>query len=986
MKIIRLIVLAGSCVLQSFTALPDGDSKTDSLLSALEKTAIDSVKVHLLHHLHEQYRYDSPDKAKDVLLQAVELANANNLQTLSVDGLNKLADFLSFRSGYDSAIAAYKDAAALAEEISYHQGLSEALIGLGNTYTSKGNLGLATKYLEDNLKLAQEINDEDGVASSFNNLGNIYTEQGEYARAMENYTMASRKYAEIGNVRNTGIAMANIGLIHQKLENYPEAIDYLARSDSIFKDQQFSAGRAFVLKNLAIIHKNLGNYPESLKYNREALGIYQQTGQLRQIGQTTQNIGNLYWEQKDYETALVYYKQALEVNTQIGDSIGIAMASQVLGNNYLSLKEPEKAQFYSNKALEIATKLGIMLTAMDASKTLADAYYLQHNYRDAFTYLLRHRDLRDSLYTIEKRDLASEIEARYQNEQKEQEIALLAAENNFQDLQIAKRENERNYLIAFAVVALALIGLIFNQYRIKYRANKKLKELDQLKSNFFANISHEFRTPLSLLMGPLKEKINASGSTEDKALLKMMYRNADRLYQLINQLLDLSKLEHGKLEIHKTSVEVNSFFRIIAASFNSLAEAKNINFTSTIPDKDLILEFDKDIIEKACNNLLSNAFKFTPEEGSVSLRAQIENDKLVIMVSDTGPGIRSEEQENIFGRFYQTPGTEKFGTGIGLALTRELVELHAGQISIDSQPPLGATFMIKIPVLNTGAALSYETLELHRLGAENTSSNGNSNGSEDVREGPSILIIEDNPDLQGYLTELLGRRNKIFSADNGEAGIQKAKEIIPDLIITDVMMPGKSGVEVCQILKNAVETNHIPIILLTARADQESRLEGLTVGADVYLQKPFDPEELDIVVSNLLEQRSKLKDKYVRLLKLVPEEIEIVNTEEKFLQNVMKIVNQNLTNPEYTTEQFCKDTGLSRMQLHRKLSSLTGYSASAFIRHQRVIRAASLLESGMSVSEVAYAAGFGSLSYFTNVFKKEYGTTPSAYADRNVNH
>ncbi|MEO1050815.1 MAG: tetratricopeptide repeat protein [Bacteroidota bacterium] len=962
-----------------------GQSKTDSLQAVLQTASTDSLKVEIMHQLFEEYLYQSPSKARETILQSISLAEKSELPQLLVNGINNYADYLYRKASYDSAIFEYERSILLAERAGYNLGKTEALIGLGNTYLNKGNPDKALEYQEQNIELSRQIGDLDGVASSYNNMGNIYNELGEYTKAMEHYILSSKQYIELGDEKSIGITKANIGMIHGKLDNYEEAIRYYSESDSLFKKTAFIPGRVFVLKNMATISKNTRNFKQAIQYNLQARESYQKMGHRREEGQVEHSIANIYWEQDDLKSALPHYQQAYAIATEIQDSISIAMTSQALGACYLALGKHSDALKYSKQASDIATAAGIKLTVMDAYKTLAKSYYRQNEFREAYDNLMAHLELRDSLYTMEKRDLASDIEAKYQNEQKAQEIALLESENDLQTLQIDKRENERNYLIAFAAVSLILIGLVYNQYRIKQKANTKLKELDHLKSDFFANISHEFRTPLSLIMGPLKEKIIATKSPKDKAQLEMMYRNADRLYQLINQLLDLSKLEDGKLTLQKSKVNVCKYFRVIAASFTSLAEYKQIAFKCLIPESTIEVEFDKEIVEKASNNLLSNAFKFTPEGGSVTLAVSVEKRSLVIKVSDSGPGIRQEDQTKVFDRFYQTPGAEKLGTGIGLALTKELVELHQGTISLESKPQEGSTFIVRIPIEKVDEIKANEEVVVNKLEGISIPKSEEYSDEESTIEGPKILVVEDNPDLQDYLGELMGKQYKIYKAGNGEEGIKMAKEIIPDLIISDVMMPIKSGMEVCDELKNALETNHIPIVLLTARADQESKLKGLTTGADVYLQKPFDPQELSVIVSNLLEQRVKLKEKYAKLIQLAPEEIEITSNQEIFLQQVMKIVNEHLDNPEFSVEQFCKETGLSRMQLHRKLSSLTGFSTTAFIRHQRVLRAAKLLESGMPVSDVAYATGFGSLSYFTNVFKKEHGVTPSAYAESKVN-
>ena len=954
-------------------------SKADSLETALRQAHVDSLKIKTLHQLFETYWYDAPAAAKKAILEAINLSEKADIGHLKVLSINHYADFLNSQASYDSSIIVYEKGLKLAREIEFNYGIGDALIGLGNNYLSKGNTQKAREYHELNIAFSEKIDDQAGVASSYNNIGNIYNDLGDYTKAMEYYTLASRKYKALGDEKIYAITLANIGLTHQKLENYTEAIDYFSRSDSTFKKLHFEPGRAFVLRNLGIIYKNMGDFEQSEFYNLKALEVNKRMGNRREIGHIKLVIGNLNWSRHNFKGALPYYQQALDIYIEVGDSLALGTTYHALGKCYDKLSNIAAAEDMLLKALEVATTIGSALTAMDTHETLSKIYARKGDFQKAFESMNQYAVLRDSLYTKEKRDLANEIEATYQNEQKEQEIALLESQNGFQTLQIRKQKSERNYLIAFAMGVLLLMGLVYNQYRVKQKANAKLKELDHLKSDFFANISHEFRTPLSLIMAPLKDKIDKSGDPKEEAEYRMMYKNADRLFNLINQLLDLSKLEAGSVHLKKSSVEVAHFFKIIIASFSSLAEYKKVNFKSDIPENPIWLKFDEDIIQKVCYNLLSNAFKFTPEGGEVRLVAKTDSEQLTITISDSGAGIPEEDQEKVFDRFFQSSNGQQLGTGIGLALTKQLVEFHQGKVELSSVAGEGAAFIVEIPVDTVDSPKTLNVPKPLKTGSpDNLSVEDGAEISTDAI-GPVVLIIEDDPDLRGYLSTLLPDSYTIHKSNNGIDGVEKAKETIPDLIISDVMMPGKDGMEVCEELKTTPETDHIPVILLTARADQESKLRGLTTGADDYLLKPFDPKEIKIRVANLLNQREKLKSKYDKLLLLKPAEIEISTAQESFLKQAMEIVNKHMDNSSFSTTRFCTEIGMSRMQLHRKLTAMTGYSTSAFVRHQRLIRATQLLAAGERVSQVAYAVGFENVSYFGKVFKEAYGVVPSEY-------
>lgn len=964
------IILAFSVIL-SISA--QSQSKLDSLETAFEQTTIDSTRVKLLHQLFDEYSYEFPAKAKEILQQAIELSQEANTSFLTVEGFNKLGHFLAIRSSYDSALSAFESALLLAEEVEFDRGYSEALLGLGETYWRQGNLKKAQEYQERNIEFSQSIDNTEGIAGSYNTLGNINNDLGEYTKAMEYYTSAAKLFEELGNKRNTSIALTNIGVIHQKLENYEKAIDYYLASDSIFEQLQFHRGNAFISSRLATVYKNLGKFEESLSYSQKALAGFEKLGGRSDIAEIKHNVGNLYWEQQKYDEALPYYLEARAINLEIGDSMAVALNSRSIGGTYFQLDQSDKALEYLEEALTIGKATGAKLSIMDSYETLSAVYFKKQDFKKAYQNQSLFIKLRDSLYTIEKRDLASEIEAKYQNEAKQNEIDLLESENTLQALQIEKRQNERNGLIILSIAILIALALFINQYSIKQKSNKQLKELDQIKSTFFENISHEFRTPLSLILAPVKDRMNQPLKEGDEHLFSTIIKNAENLDELIKQLLDLAKLEKGKYDLQLEPVEASGFFKVITASYESLAAVKQITFDVEITDEEQWLELDKDLLRKICSNLLSNAFKFTPAGGSVRFRLTIDKN-LKIDVSDTGPGVPTKDQERIFDRFSQVEGPHATGTGIGLALTRELVEASGGTIKLISKVGEGSSFEVSIPVnpvpaqeMDQSEVLSEQERDI----AENTFASS--------EKEQTLLIIEDNEDLRSYLSDLFLEEYNIHSAVDGKEGIDLAKEIIPDLVISDIMMAEMDGLEVCKSLKSNVETDHIPIILLTARSDQQTKLEGLKQGADAYLLKPFESEELRATVHNLIEQRQKLRARYTST-KDDEEPTQVVPP--PFVQKCESIVHEHLSDDSFTADDFSREIGMSRMQVHRKLKAMTDLSTTAFIRHHRLIVAKSLLEKGEPVSQVAYAVGFSSLSYFSKVFKEHYGILPSEHTSQ----
>ncbi|WP_154859582.1 two-component regulator propeller domain-containing protein [Cyclobacterium xiamenense] len=576
---------------------------------------------------------------------------------------------------------------------------------------------------------------------------------------------------------------------------------------------------------------------------------------------------------------------------------------------------------------------------------------------------------------------------------------------------------------AYAVYGLLGIGLLVggrqytvNRERMKHALKiqkletEKMYEVDQLKSRFFANISHEFRTPLTLILGPLEKFISrTSAQNPDKTVFQMMQRNAQRLLHLINQLLDLSKIETGSMKLESTPHDLVAFLERMVLPFTSLAERNQIRYHFTFPTGNPVVYMDADKLEKIVSNLLSNAFKFTPDRGEITVTSQLVNHAkaptaetndvgreakwLEIAVQDSGEGIPEDQLEMIFDRFYQLDTShtrEQEGSGIGLSLVKELVSMHQGEISVASQLGKGSCFTVKLPLLVADFG------EMAQYGSFLASSKRLQNGSDqeaDVRipslkpkkeveenEAPLVLIIEDNTDVRFFIRQHLEATYQVLEAGDGKKGYALAKETIPDLILSDVMMPKMDGVTLCRKLKENDKTAHVPLILLTAKASGGDKIEGLETGADDYLIKPFDAEELLVRIKNLIESRRQLKDYFSREIVLQPSSVAITSADEKFLQRAMQVIEENMTDPSFGVEVFCREVGMSRTQLFRKLKAMTHYPPGDFIRLMRLKKAAELLRKGAgNIGEVAFLVGFQDPSYFTKSFHKQFGKTPSEF-------
>ena len=536
---------------------------------------------------------------------------------------------------------------------------------------------------------------------------------------------------------------------------------------------------------------------------------------------------------------------------------------------------------------------------------------------------------------------------------------------------------------------IELENIIQERTQTILQQTEELKAMDRLKSRFFANISHEFRTPLTLILSPLEEEIAKRAS--DRESLMLIQRNANRLLELVNQLLDLSKLEAGKMQLQLRPGDLPAFLRVISASFDSLAEHKQIEFVKTFEVPAGIYKYDADKVEKIVTNLLGNAFKFTPRQGKVVFaarcREQSQTQVLAIQVSDTGMGIAPEEQEHIFESFYQANEGHEGGTGLGLSLVKELVKLYRGTISLNSALGKGATFLVEIPL--DGELLSDHPSAFDPIVAMPERAPIGADPAEEEQidqshpERDTVLVVEDNADLRNYISAFLEREFSVVAAPNGKEALDIARKIMPDLVLSDLMMPLMNGLQLTEKIKTDNVISHIPVILLTARNEHESKMEGLKIGADDYLTKPFSNEELLVRVRNLITQRKNLAERYRERI-LVPATITAATSlDDKFLYRAKEVVEENLSDVLFTVEKMADEMALSRTQLLRKLKALTGLSPNEFIKDLRLKRAADMIrQKADTITQIGYAVGFNDQSYFTKCFKKQFAVTPTEYAQQ----
>ncbi len=541
---------------------------------------------------------------------------------------------------------------------------------------------------------------------------------------------------------------------------------------------------------------------------------------------------------------------------------------------------------------------------------------------------------------------------------------------------------------AITLMALFISGIIFSLFRfqlsrkLEQQEANRLKELDTFKTRFYANITHEFRTPLTVIEGMANELENNPDKAPEKNL-SLIKKNSKNLLALVNQMLDLSKLQAGKVAADPRQDDVILFIKYLVATNESYANLKNVGLQFYSEEKELWTDFDAQKMEQILTNLISNAVKFTPEYGKILVVAKkIKRDNepwLELVVKDNGIGISPQQLPYIFDRFHQAnPTHANQGTGIGLALVKELVTILDGTIKVESELNKGTSVMLHFPIQNKAP----KTAQASNYHFEQLVHQNNLPDDEQAfahNELPLLLIIEDNEDVTYYLKTCLEDNYQIMTSRNGKEGVEKALETLPDIIISDVMMPEMDGFEVCKILKEDERTSHIPIILLTAKATSEDKLTGLTHGADAYLIKPFEKEELIVRLNKLLEVRQRLQKKYNSTLISSQNLSKFETKEDTFIDKVEKIILQNLQDESFSVHELAHALHLSRSQVHRKIKALTNLSTAIYVRHIRLQKAKELLASTeLGVSEIAYQVGFKSPVYFSQVFKDAFGESPNA--------
>ena len=967
----------------------------DSLLQTLQELSGVAL-IDAYNKLALAYSLNDESKSYNYAEKASELSIKENYPKGKAMALYCMGNSQYVLNNYSEALASQLTALRLFDSLGMQLEVGNLLSQLASIHTYAGSYDQACKYHQQSLDVFTALKDTNSMLNTMNYLGEAYLLSGDTMRALRTYEKELLLAKETKQPINQGFAYEGIGRCYQD-HSLDSSIYYFTKASVIWETASPRSQAA--INYLLLAETYLTSGPE---YCMEAEECLQQSLDLLLIGiwnwqdqlRWCYRMAELYMATQRYDKAREYIDLSLN-----------------MCQSFLSIHDHQ--HYVSvNKKLEF----GILL-----KEYMEKIYQLYHNLdialqdKDgALHHFMLATAWSDSVSNDHAWKKVAMIQGQFETEKTQNQITVLEKDNELKNLTLKK---SRIYLFGLGgLVLIIIIGAIILIRNRKIKAqhiielervkSEKLQELDHLKSQFFANISHEFRTPLTLIMGPLNRILSRSEDKNDKKELSIARKYAGNLHNLINNLLSISKLESGKMLLQASETDIVRLIRIYLQAFESLATQKNIELKFTSKNKEIQAFIDREKFEQVLNNLLSNAFRYTDEGGRINVGISSQpssfnfpEGSITITVSDTGQGIAPEHMQHIFDRFYQAGNNETSyfeGTGIGLALTKELLELHYGTIKVDSEQGKGSIFTISLH-LGKGhlkpEEIAHDNPEdiispIVSLPFPDDPDESNSlaeSDQENKDKQPILLIVEDNEDMRSYIRMYFKKEFQIIEAFDGADGYNKSTEHIPDIIISDVMMPNIDGNEFCKKVKSDERTSHIPVILLTARASKESRIEGLEKGADDFITKPFDGEELQVRVKNLIDQRKILSERYRLGFEIIKSEIpeHALSMDEQFLKKAETVVESNLSNPEYGVVNFASDMALSRVQLHRKLRALVDQSVTEFIRTIRLNFAIGLLQrKAGTISEIAYDAGFNNPTYFTISFKKKYGISPSDYLNR----
>ena len=873
---------------------------------------------------------------------------------------------------------------------------------LGSRQRENARFSEAVNSHHQGLELALKLNDTIEIVQAMNNLGTNFRRIGAQSEA-SHYHYQALHYAEAWSGLNTPVGTKNRVVSLNGIGNISLTLGYYNDAEKNFREAlkdeialQSPLGQAINYANLGAIFELRQEYDSAYIYFHKSLEQNTIAKSNMGIGLCLIHLGQLYEKEQKFELAKAEYQKAYELMEQISDKWHWLEASLSIARIHLITNNIAKFNHYIHLAETTAHDI-------ESPEHLAEVYMLKHeydikqgNHQLALQHYKQHKTMQDSVQGIQKANRYMDIRVGYEKSKNAIRLQQMEATSKIE-------QQKKQYVIYFSwiiiIVSFIITALLYYAYRQRTRTNKILKKIEQSRTDFFTNITHEFRTPLTVIQGlnnQMRHKKNLS-EKERNAFRAAIERQSNNLLNLVNQLLDVAKLRRGTDIPQWTRGDIVAYLQMTAESFSLYAEEKGVSilFYSDVSVKEM--DFIPLYIDKIVGNLLSNAIKHTEAGDKIDfiISKGQRPDTMILRVSDTGEGIALEDQERIFEFFFQSPQSQNtYGTGIGLAYTKMLVEKMKGKIEVESKLGEGSVFTVTLPLKNKSLstiavmkkAMAPTPIVPDRQNIEEEEELEEEQQSEVLEIEPNsvkslILIVEDNRDILLYIKSLLTDDYNVITAINGEEGLKEAEKSIPDLVITDFMMPIKDGCEMVKEMKQNMLLNHIPVIMLTAKSSDEDCVKGLRCGVDTYIRKPFKQEELLIHIENIFDSRRILKEKYMNTITHSGFDSKLdTDANLKFLQTLNSIVHSEIRNPDLNANFLADRLAMSISQLSRKINGITGFSTISYVLQLKLNKAKKMLgDEFVSVADVSEACGFYDASYFSRVFKKEFGVTPSQF-------
>lgn len=859
-----------------------------------------------------------------------------------------------------------------------------AFAELGHSYMSASRYNEAIEAHKEELALAESLQDTLMLATCLNDLGTNYRRISHYYEALESHLraveVASPAYGKDRDKLLKCQAVGNNGLgnIYLKLGNYSFATNYLNKALEIEKQLGSNLGMNVDYSNLGMVYEKKEMYDSAMICFEKAFTHAKLCDSKTGIAYGHMNFGRIYKYQKDNKKATEEFLLAMQyINKDIDKWLWLQPCIAT-ADIFVASGDTENAEKYLKMAADVIKTLGSSEYYSQITNLYAEHYKNLGQTEKALEYAQISQHITDSLLSRQNLMELENLRDQMLSRQSERQISSTR-------LQLAQEKNKKwFYLICFFVaVSITTLSVLF--FRMRTRTFKMQKELNRMRERFFTNITHEFRTPLTIIMGKGQELIDSTiDPNQVKETGKMIVHHGQNMLSLVNQLMDIAKVTSTVASPEWRHGNLVPYLHMIVEEYSHLAQQKHISLLFESKDMNIEADVVPDYIHKIVSNLVVNALKFTPENGQVKLSLSTQDNRIRLSVSDTGIGIAPETQRNVFNVFYQERrDTQHIGTGVGLALVRELVQASGGTISLESELNKGATFHIDLPLTHGNS--QYESLESEPLSLVTVPSVDAEHSLSDSTLSTSkqkVLIVEDNADVARFIGETLKKRYSLYYAQNGSDGLRKAEELIPDIILTDLLMPEMDGLEMCKAIRSSQKTSTIPIIIITALTSQDELEKGLRAGANAYIYKPFSGNELRIRVEWILTERRMLQEKYqlaanqVKNMKngLPGEDLQLISKFTNLVYDQMRDVDINI---DVLALEMC----MSKSTLRKRISDITGDSLNNYITKIRVDYAQQLLKRSvdLSVGEIALRCGFSDQAYFSRIFKQFTGISPLQY-------